>query len=579
MRRLQAHLLLSTLTLVASPPLHAACKLSPIARLPIIMEGLRPIVSAQVNGADAKFVADTGSFYSMMTPANAAQLKLSLQPAPRGYLLIGAGMPSEFSITRVKDFALAESTLRNFEFVVGGFDTQGETVGRLGLNLFRVGDVEYSLADGAIRLIKPEGCAGMPLAFWAAGKPYSEIAIDSTTSAKPHTVGTAYVNGNEIRVLFDTGAPVSVLSLGAAARAGVKPGDAGLVSAGYGEWIAPFASFKIGDEEIRNTRLRIGHAGVLSADMLIGVDFFLSHHIYVANSQRKLYFTYNGGPVFNLAPHAQPASGSGATAAEPPEPVQDAAAEAERFALKGRTESARGQLEQAIADLTKACVLKPEVGRYFFERAQARLANKQPAEALADYEKAIELDSNDVAARMRVAELQRSAHRNDEAYAQLDVINRLIPRESDLRLELAELYNRVDRGTEAIAQYDLWIAAHKADIRMASALNARCWVRASSGDDLDKALADCDAALKLSPTYTNAHQGRGLVLLRQGRFARAISDFSDAMDGPHDAWSLYGRGLAELRSGNSAGGRSDIDAATVFDSHVAERFAKLGLSP
>ena len=34
--------------------------------------------------------------------------------------------------------------------------------------------------------------------------------------------------------------------------------------------------------------------------MLIGADFFLSHHVYVANSQRKLYFTYNGGPVFNL---------------------------------------------------------------------------------------------------------------------------------------------------------------------------------------------------------------------------------------------------------------------------------------
>ena len=35
--------------------------------------------------------------------------------------------------------------------------------------------------------------------------------------------------------------------------------------------------------------------------MLIGADFFLSHRIYVASSQRKLYFTYNGGPVFNLA--------------------------------------------------------------------------------------------------------------------------------------------------------------------------------------------------------------------------------------------------------------------------------------
>jgi hypothetical protein len=62
-------------------------------------------------------------------------------------------------------------------------------------------------------------------------------------------------------------------------------------------WIAPFASFRIGDEEIRNTHLRIGDTGLRDVDMLIGADFFLSHRIYVASSQHKLYFTYNGGPV------------------------------------------------------------------------------------------------------------------------------------------------------------------------------------------------------------------------------------------------------------------------------------------
>jgi hypothetical protein len=44
---------------------------------------------------------------------------------------------------------------------------------------------------------------------------------------------------------------------------------------------------------------------MLDVDMLIGADFFLSHRIYVANSQRKLYFTYNGGPVFNLTAEPQ----------------------------------------------------------------------------------------------------------------------------------------------------------------------------------------------------------------------------------------------------------------------------------
>jgi hypothetical protein len=33
-------------------------------------------------------------------------------------------------------------------------------------------------------------------------------------------------------------------------------------------------------------------------DMLLGVDFLKSHHVLIANSQNKFYFTYAGGSVF-----------------------------------------------------------------------------------------------------------------------------------------------------------------------------------------------------------------------------------------------------------------------------------------
>jgi len=94
-------------------------------------------------------------------------------------------------------------------------------------------------------------------------------------------------------------------------------------------WIAPFASFKLGDEEIRNTRLRIGEPGI-DTDMLIGADFFLSHRIYVASKQHKLFFTYNGGAVFNLKA-AMPAPASDVPPAESaPDEPKDAAAYSRR---------------------------------------------------------------------------------------------------------------------------------------------------------------------------------------------------------------------------------------------------------
>jgi len=45
-------------------------------------DGLRPLVSAKINGAEALFIADSGAFYSLITPAAAAQFKLKLGPAP-----------------------------------------------------------------------------------------------------------------------------------------------------------------------------------------------------------------------------------------------------------------------------------------------------------------------------------------------------------------------------------------------------------------------------------------------------------------------------------------------------------------
>jgi len=82
-------------------------------------------------------------------------------------------------------------------------------------------------------------------------------------------------------------------------------------------WIAPISSFKIGGEEIHDTRLRIGDIGP-DADMLLGADFFLAHHIYVSNRQDKLYFTYNGGPVFNLSQSPLAQSGTASAAEKRP---------------------------------------------------------------------------------------------------------------------------------------------------------------------------------------------------------------------------------------------------------------------
>ena len=72
---------------------------------------------------------------------------------------------------------------------------------------------------------------------------------------------------------------------------------------------------------------------------------------------------------------------------------------------------------------------------------------------------------------------------------------------------------------------------------------------------------------------------RGLLHLRRSEYAKAIADYDAVLaHGPNSAWSLYGRGLARLRTGARAAGEADLAAAAKADAEVPVRAASLGLT-
>lgn len=287
----------------------AICRRS-AADLPVTVQDTRPVVGAKINGQDAKLLIDSGSYLSSISSSAAEQYKLQ------------TGMSASHSTVSaavVKKFTIANVDVNNLEFlVVGNQDGDSGNAGLLGQSFLERWDVEYDLANGMVRLMTDDDCHNTFLAYWITpGQAYTTMSIRSASTKEPLTMGTAYVNGVKIRVTFDTGAPQSVLSLKAAERAGVKIDMADVVDGGVTKgagrnwlksYIAPFDSFRFDNgEEIRHTHLRIADLN-MNSDMLLGADFFLSHRVFVANSQNKLYFTYNGGPVFNLMTASQPAS-------------------------------------------------------------------------------------------------------------------------------------------------------------------------------------------------------------------------------------------------------------------------------
>jgi tetratricopeptide (TPR) repeat protein len=135
-----------------------------------------------------------------------------------------------------------------------------------------------------------------------------------------------------------------------------------------------------------------------------------------------------------------------------------------------------------------------------------------------------------------------------------------------------------DKGDHERAIADL-NEAIRLDPKFADAFNNRCWARFLMDRDLDRALADCTESLRLSPSNpANTINTRGAVEFKLGAFDRAIADFSAAIAlNPKDAGSLYARGLAKRRSGDTAGGDADIAAAMAITADIATEYARYGL--
>lgn len=581
-----------SLSLAVAGPALADCKLNQIIELPVTMIGTRPTVTMYVNGQPAKFMVDSGSWTSFIDTT--AATALGLKPAkvddnPRGSIR-GVGGDTQFSLTTIKSFGLTKDvTMGEVEMLaVPGAGGSG-VVGLIGENVLGFADIEYDLPHGAIRFFKQEGCQGANLGYWAD----NAIEIDLTHTGKrpvsrdrntneydPGDLdrdvrAIALVNGQKITVTFDTGASASVLNKSVAARIGVTPDTPGAVFVGLGggigpgskgAWVAPFDSFALGAERINHTRLRFEDLSEVQTDMLLGADFFLSHRIFVANSLSKAFISYVGGPVFNM--DAANRAALAQTAASP-----QAAAGNDAASLIGQATALSGRRDYAgaAALLDKVIALDAKRADAYVLRGRARLALGDGKAAMADFDQALTLEPDNFEALLsRGARLARAG---DLAKARQDLERAARQKTPDgrARLRVAEAFEAAKAYGDAIAQFDLMLAEKGADEMTVAAYNGRCWDRALLKQDLDKALSDCNQALRIVPGDPEALDSRALVHMRRGELDLALADYDAALKAQPDmAMTLYARAAARLKKGLKAGIEADVAAAKRLDPKVGE---------
>jgi predicted aspartyl protease len=308
----------------------AKCKLAKIVDWPVRMVRNHIVVDGAINGQKVGIALDTGAQISLILRSSAVRLDLPRHEAP-GRRIYGIGGESNLEIAIVDAFKIGEALTEGMQLFVAGERDLGEGVDvLLGEDFLRTFDVEFDLAHRAVRLYQSSNCDGVSLAYWTTGV-VGEVEIEPIDETRPRIGLTVHVNDRPIDAILDSGASLSVLTKRDAASVGVTPDTPGVVASyssqglgarTVGSWIGPFQSFAIGNERIPDVRIRFADlyrqttytaTGSHVAKnvsrmepMLLGADFLRAYRTFVAHSQRRIYFTYSGGPVFQVEPAAPP---------------------------------------------------------------------------------------------------------------------------------------------------------------------------------------------------------------------------------------------------------------------------------
>lgn len=569
------------------------CKLVNLGTMPVDMVGGRATTVVKINGKDEHFIIDTGGFYNFMSRAVADAQGLKLEMAPQGFYMSGVGGDAGVQVTHVAKFGLVDATLPNVAFIVGGSDLG---MGLLGDNLLYLFDLELDLARGKASFMKPEGCGKASLAYWAPDGHYNAADLQPLHNPLNKAARlTVMVNGKPVTAELNTAATTGITRR-AAERVGIdmalaKPaGQAhGIGSHNHDRWVARVASYQIGTETIQNSRMDVidgdfGRGDRDPVEMELGVDFFLAHHVYIAKSQSKLYFSYNGGrPSIH---DAVAELGKPAVAATD---GKDQPQTAQAYLLRGQAHLQRGEVVAGRADLDKSIAMAPQDAASapaYAARAQARLTRESkgaslPADstqaALGDLDMALKLAPDALEPRLMRARLLQP---RDPARAEADLAEarRLMPPGSVRTAELVHLYVQIGQPAKALPLLDAWLHLHAEDSNLGTMLNTRCWVRGLANTGLAEAQEDCRKAIRRDGPQAEYLGSQGLIQLRQGQYQAAIDTYTQALAKlPTMSWSRYGLGLARLHLGQEAG-KADVAAALAQDPDLAARAAHLGLT-
>lgn len=198
---------------------------------------------------------------------------------------------------------------------------------------------------------------------------------------------------------------------------------------------------------------------------------------------------------------------------------------------------------EALANFDRALQLKPDYVEAHNHRGNVLLELGRPAEALASYDRALQLKPGLADAHNNRGNALLDLQRAQEALASFDRALQLKPGSADAHNNRGSALRELKRAPEALASHD---RALQLKPEFAEAL----YNRGNALRDLHRApeaLDSYDRALRLKPDFVEALNNRGNALLDLQRAQEALASFEHALRlRPDFADAINGRGNALL---------------------------------
>ena len=264
---------------------------------------------------------------------------------------------------------------------------------------------------------------------------------------------------------------------------------------------------------------------------------------------------------------------------------------------EGVTLATGGEFDEAIKLFSRYIESESNDASAYRERGMCYHAVQQDEKALADLNKAIELDPDDESSRSlwkKINVIVNGSHEveaepHEEVNPPIEVIKAPRPKDkndidSETIVKPTPRPGHIKKMIIAFVAgalvlfigFVVWGAKASENKKLAQEHNA-VGLSYFNGKQYDKALSEYEQAIKLNPKLAEAYNNRGDVYYGQGKYDNALSDYTEAIKLNHKyTEAYYNRGLAYYEKKEYDKALEDFDQAIKLNPDYAMAYYKRG---